>query len=260
MLKYRRQTEKQKEIQEIIKKQAINNRAKALKKKTGNLTETPTFTDQEPVFPQEHYIAQLRKCAEKSPIAPIEKKTLSNITAYLPPTLRENYSNCVSQLLKEAAAEYEESLRVGTVNMLVRNPEEEKKEKEKVKKPFKDSKASWYDDFIKNRKIISIHLHILHPAIRNILGICKDHLNNITMADCKHFRGDAIDLETFTGNIISECEKTEETLMTSWYPAVTAVFNDKNISKGLKVGLLELTFNCKIKRWEDFCGHLSSIL
>ena len=203
------------------------------------------------MFPQEHYIAQLRKCAEKSPIAPIQKKTLNSITAYLPPTLRENYSNCVSQLLQEAAEEYEASLRVGTVNMLVRNPEEEKKEKEKVKKPFKDSKATWYDDFIRNRKIISVHLHILHPAIRNILGICKDHLNNITMADCKHFRGDAIDLETFTGtqkafyifffsmkctgNIISECEKTEETLMTSWYPAVTAVFNDKNINKGLKV-------------------------
>ena len=176
---------------------------------------------------------------------------MKNITAYLPNKLRENYSSCVSQLLQEAAEEYEASLRIGTVNMLVRNPEEEKKEKEKVKKPFKDSKATWYDDFIKNRKIISIHLHILHPAIRNILGICKDHLNHITMADCKHFRGDAIDLETFTGprifylcynikivfsgNIISECEKTEETLMTSWYPAVTAVFNDKSINKGLKV-------------------------
>ena len=24
--------------------------------------------------------------------------------------------------------------------------------------------------------------------MRNILGICKDHLNYITMADCKHFR------------------------------------------------------------------------
>ena len=88
-----------------------------------------------------------------------------------------------------------------------------------VKKPFKDSKASWYDDFVRNRKIITVHLHILHPAIRsdselyiamkiksrirNILGICKDHLNYITMADCKHFRGDAIDLETFSGNIIS---------------------------------------------------------
>ena len=175
-----------------------------MKKKSNNfgLSNSSNVLDhQEPVFPQEHYIAQLRKCAEKSPIAPIEKKTLNNITEYLPQTLRENYSTCVSQLLKEAAEEYEASLRIGTVNMLVRNPEEEKKEKEKVKKPFKDSKAEWYDDFIKNRKIISIHLHILHPAIRNILGICKDHLNNITMADCKHFRGDAIDLETFTGSL-----------------------------------------------------------
>ena len=205
LLTYRRQKEKQKEIQEIIKKQAINNRAKALKKKSENVhgQNATAIADQEPVFPQEHYIAQLRKCAEKSPIAPIEKKTLNNITAYLPHKLRENYSSCVSQLLQEAAEEYEASLRIGTVNMLVRNPEEEKKEKEKVKKPFKDSKATWYDDFIKNRKIISIHLHILHPAIRNILGICKDHLNHITMADCKHFRGDAIDLETFTGLIFS---------------------------------------------------------
>ena len=199
LLKYRRQKEKQKEIQEIIKKQAINNRAKALKKKSENPSDVSTLADQEPVFPQEHYIAQLRKCAEKSPIASIEKKTLKNITAYLPSKLREDYSSCVSNLLQEAAGEYEASLRVGTVNMLVRNPEEEKKEKEKVNKIFKDSKAAWYDDFIRNRKIISIHLHILHPAIRNILGICKDHLNNITMADCKHFRGDAIDLETFTG-------------------------------------------------------------
>jgi len=36
-----------------------------------------------------------------------------------------------------------------------------------VKKPFKDSKASWYDDFVRNRKIITVHLHILHPAIRS---------------------------------------------------------------------------------------------
>ena len=87
-MSYRRQKEKQKEIQEIIKKQALKNRAKALKKNTGSNSVGDTMVDQEPVFPQEHYIAQLRKCAEKSPIAPIEKKTLNNITEYLPPKLR----------------------------------------------------------------------------------------------------------------------------------------------------------------------------
>ena len=30
--------------------------------------------------------------------------------------------------------------------------------------------------------------------------------------------------------------------MTSWYPAVTAVFNDKNINKGLKVNIITIKF------------------
>ena len=57
---YRRQKEKQKEIQEIIKKQAMNNRAKALKKKAEAPSVAREEEEQEPVFPQEHYIAQLR--------------------------------------------------------------------------------------------------------------------------------------------------------------------------------------------------------
>ena len=50
--------------------------------------------------------------------------------------------------------------------MLVRNPEEEKREKEKTRKPFKVSRAEWYEDFLRNRRIIQTSLHILHPAIR----------------------------------------------------------------------------------------------
>ncbi len=56
----------------------------------------------------------------------------------------------------------------GIVNMLVRNPEEEKREKEKTRRPFKVSRAEWYDDFLRNRRIIQTSLHILHPAIRLI--------------------------------------------------------------------------------------------
>ena len=41
--------------------------------------------------------------------------------------------------------------------------------------------------------------------------------------------------ELYGSTYISECEKTEETLLTSWYPAVTAVFSTPNITKGLKV-------------------------
>ena len=47
LLNYRRQKEKQKEIQEIIKKQAINNRAKALKKKSSDMSEVGAMGDQD---------------------------------------------------------------------------------------------------------------------------------------------------------------------------------------------------------------------
>ena len=49
-------------------------------------------------------------------------------------------------------------------------------------------------------------------------------------------RGDAIDLDSFCGNIISECEKTEEVLMNSWFPKITAVFTqNKKKPKGEKL-------------------------
>lgn len=48
--------------------------------------------------------------------------------------------------------EFVSSLKVGTVNMMVRNPEEEKRQKEQERKPLKDSQAPWYDDFIRHRQ------------------------------------------------------------------------------------------------------------
>ena len=41
---------------------------------------------------------------------------------------------------------------------------------------------------------------------------------------CENLRGEAIDLDSFCGNIISECEKTEEVLMNSWFPQIAAIF------------------------------------
>ena len=61
------------------------------------------------------------------------------------------------------------------------------------------------------------------------MSICKDHLNTTTMANCDGFGGDAIDLDSFCGNLIGECEKSEEHLLNTWFPKITAVFTDKKI-------------------------------
>ena len=116
-----------------------------------------------PSAPPSLPLVKLSQFSKLTPMQSTEKSTLRHITENLPSKLRENYASCVSQLLAEAAEEYEvlkpiwkdryerwqdmsywsvmtclgintaqASLRIGTVNMLVRNPEEEKKEKEKV--------------------------------------------------------------------------------------------------------------------------------
>ena len=66
--------------------------------------------------------------------------------------------------------------------------------------------------------------------------MCKDYLNTTTLANCDGFGGDAIDLDSFCGNIISECEKTEETLMNGWFPKITSIFShNKQKPKGEKL-------------------------
>ena len=52
----------------------------------------------------------------------------------------------------------------------------------------KDKEAPWHKEFKRNQRRILINLHVLHPALRQCLSICKEHLNNTTLANCQGFR------------------------------------------------------------------------
>ena len=54
------------------------------------------------------------------------------------------------------------------------------------------------------------------------IKITNKHNHEISLISL--FSGEAIDLDSFCGNIISECEKTEEMLMNSWFKEVSAIF------------------------------------
>ena len=54
--------------------------------------------------------------------------------------------------------------------------------------PFrKIQEAPWHKEYKKNQSRILNNLHVLHPALRQSLNICKDHLNNTTLANCDGF-------------------------------------------------------------------------
>ena len=52
----------------------------------------------------------------------------------------------------------------------------------------KNKVAPWHKEFKKNRRRILINLHVLHPALRQSLNICKHYLNATTLANCSGFR------------------------------------------------------------------------
>ena len=153
----------------------------------------------------------------------------------MPQNHRQNFSTVFAILLEEVSEDYISSLRVGTVNLMVRNPdlerskaaEAEDKASAAASLNFSDKNGDRRSEFLKTRKKIRENLHVLHPALRQSLSLCKDNLNTITLADCECYTGEAIDLDSFCGNIISECEKTEETLMNTWFKKIAAIFDDK---------------------------------
>lgn len=59
-------------------------------------------------------------------------------------------------------------------------------------------------------------------------------MNSITLADFNCYSGEAIDLDSFCGNFISECEKTEETLMNTWLNEILAIFNSLEPTASLR--------------------------
>lgn len=106
----------------------------------------------------------------------------------------------------------------------------------------KNKCAPWHDDFKRNRKKLLINLHVLHPALRQSLSLCKTNLNTITLANFRCYSGEAIDLDSFCGNIISECEKTEEVLMNTWFKQITDIFDPQNLNDASLKGERRLRF------------------
>ena len=89
--------------------------------------ETPKLT-------QEECLVSLRKFVGMAPIAGIQKRTLTNITKLLPQKQKTKYPAALANLLEEVKKHYLENLREGTINMMIRNPELEAIEAQKIKR------------------------------------------------------------------------------------------------------------------------------
>ena len=115
--------------------QADRNRAKVLqrleKRKQRGVKEKKK---EGPKLTQEECLENLRKFVGMAPIAGIQKQTLTNIAKLLPQKQKVKYPTALALLLEEVKKHYLENLREGTINMMIRNPELEALEAQKIKR------------------------------------------------------------------------------------------------------------------------------
>jgi len=80
-----------------------------------------------------------------------------------------------------------------------------------------DYSSPWHDVYVKNRVDILQNLHILHPSMQVVLQMCQETLGNMLLVDCSYYRSSGpMEFESLKNNVILECERSEEKLMTSW--------------------------------------------
>jgi len=80
-----------------------------------------------------------------------------------------------------------------------------------------DFSSPWHESFVANKEEIRNNLHILHPSMQTVLNMCQQTLGCLLLVDCSEYRAQgAMDFESLKNNVILECEKAEEKLMSRY--------------------------------------------
>ena len=74
-----------------------------------------------------------------------------------------------------------------------------------------DYSRPWHDDFVSAVDEIRANLHITHPSMQIVLGMCQTTLGSLLLVDLQGQRAQGpVECEHLKNNVILECEKMEE--------------------------------------------------
>ncbi|XDV45844.1 hypothetical protein PO909_013867 [Leuciscus waleckii] len=170
----------------------------------------------------------LKECVEQSPVAPFQQQWLDAMLARVSHRLRQGPGR--EELLNDICKEVGETY----LRVMIKHRGE-----------ILDFSCPWHDSFMQSRKVIKKNLHILHPAMKNILDICHStfsHLLLIDLSDCRS--SGVVDCESLKNKVAVECERVEDTLMKAWYPKVIHLLTSKGTLQIVKPKKLDSFYNC----------------
>ncbi|XP_064633435.1 dynein axonemal heavy chain 12-like isoform X2 [Lineus longissimus] len=210
----------------------------------------------------------MKTCVESAPVTEIQQEWFDNILQMIPDRLKSDaqMKEVIAELFEEISVNFNQSMKKSMVqHALVKPdvrgleeddsgppPEEPWTSFEKLERGVSilsasglDFSSPWHEDYLNNRHFIRDNLHTLHPAMQIVLNMCQETLGNYLMVDCSTFRSQgAIEFESLRNNVILDCEKMEEKLMSTWFPKVINVFAEKNTFGTLKADKMDSFYSC----------------
>ncbi|XP_015752501.1 PREDICTED: dynein heavy chain 12, axonemal-like [Acropora digitifera] len=193
----------------------------------------------------------MKKCVQKGPVTPMADDWWEAILSMIPSRLVSSpqLQPHIMELYDEVKVQYEASIRKAMVQHILMKPKVKGVEEDEDLPDDVvgiDYSSPWRQSFNASREAIRQNLHVLHPSMQTILGICQSkNYSTLLITDQTNLRSQgAIECEHLKNNVTLDCEKTEEKLMHSWFPEVVNVFIDKNMLKHLSSTKVDSFYNC----------------
>ncbi|TWW56799.1 Dynein heavy chain 7, axonemal [Takifugu flavidus] len=192
--------------------------------------------------------AFMKQCVEDRTSAPIQQQWLDSIDSLIPAKLKKgsDASQLLQELYEKVAAEFQEVIVKHTVDTKLINPEDEKdvSEKQILTEPtFLHPPKIWSDSFARNHKMIKANLHPLDPALQIVLDLGYQTFSSLLLADLSVcWSSGPVDCKSLQEKIAADCKRTEDHVMTTWFPQIIHLFRSEETLSRVKEKKLDSFF------------------
>ncbi|KAJ8257940.1 hypothetical protein GJAV_G00191390 [Gymnothorax javanicus] len=235
-------------VKKAIKDRQLENEARS---KRGPSTPRPEFPST--MYSEERKrrenMSALRQAVEQRPIVPMQQQWLNSILFHVPDHLRQDLAQqrVLEQLSEEIREDFRCSMVDHTVKMILQDPEDQESapKKSTLSGLAVEVDRSWHDNFVKNRKKMEKHLHVLQPVMRTILDLCHTTFSDLLLVDLSGFRSRGpVDCESLQNSIVVECERMENKLMETWLPKINHLLTSEELQNNIKFDKLSSIYCC----------------
>ncbi|KAG7472883.1 hypothetical protein MATL_G00114010 [Megalops atlanticus] len=193
-------------------------------------------------------LAFLRECVERSPMVPIQQACLDSMLARVPLHLRQGpgRKELLEELCREVRLDFHSSMITHTVSTVLQEPQGQEVEPPKsYAEQGLDFSRPWRENFVKNRRRMEEHLHILHPVMKTLLDLCYSTFSGLLLVDLSDCRSSGVvECDSLRNKTAVECERMEEKLMNTWFPKVIHLLTNKELQRGVRAEKLDSFYNC----------------